>query len=86
MEAADECAAFDTLKDMRMKGETKRDFRVDFMNAEHRFNSLNTEVITWGRRLNQILLDHPSVIRMHGQLGDKPPSGRGTFEEEFEII
>lgn len=86
MEAADECAAFDTMKDMRMKGETKRDFRIDFMNAEQRFDKLNAEVIASGRRLNQILLDHPAVLRMHGQLGDKPPSGRGTFDEEFQIL
>ena len=74
--AADECLAFDTMKDMRMKGETKRDFRVGSMNAEQRFSTLNAEVIAHGLHMNQILADHPTVLRARINVGDKTPSGK----------
>ena len=84
--AADECLAFDTIKDLSMKGETKRDFRMDFLNAEQHFNTLYAEVITCGRQVHQILIDHPAVLRARAQVGDKAPSGSGTFDEEIEIL
>jgi hypothetical protein len=83
---AENCEAFDLMKDLNMRGETARDFRVGMNEAIRRFDVWHAEVIESGRRLNRILQTHPSILRSKRGLASKPPSGCGTFEEEFETF
>jgi hypothetical protein len=86
MKAADDCMAFDTIREMKMTGGTKRDFREGFMEAERRFETLHAKVIECGRRLAHIVAAHPSILRARRDFLEKPPSQSGTFDEEFEIL
>lgn len=86
MKAADDCEKFDMMKELRMRGETKRDFREGFIEAEKRFNMLHAEVSECGSRVSRIVAAHPSILRAKSGIDEKTPGRHCTFEDVFEIL
>jgi len=86
MKAADDCEKFDMMKELRMRGETKRDFREGFIEAEKRFNMLHAEVSECGSRVTRIVAAHPSILRAKSGIDEKTPGRHCTFDDVFEIL